>query len=275
MNKVQCPEGHFYNADKYSECPVCNTDLISSQKSAEKPVEKPVAKEETPKVTTKSGAHKKTFSLFGSRNNSENDEPPKQEEYISPTKSQEIKQEQSPPVTPIQPQVTEQEQSPPIKPIQSQETVQKQTTSLQEEINKVVKHTDTEDVKTVAMWNAPTGDEPVVGWIVCIKGEYVGQGFDLKVGNNSIGRAVDMDIHLARESTVSRNKHCVITYEPDSQDFYLQQGDSSGLTYLNGKMVMVPQKMETRSIIKIGEAEFIFIPLCIDGFRWDEYLTKE
>jgi len=83
-----------------------------------------------------------------------------------------------------------------------------------------------------------------------------------------------MDIHLAEEESVSRHKHCVITFEPDNQEFFIQQGESSGLTYLNGEMVMLPVKMKQKDTIKIGKAEFLLIPLCIDGFRWEEYIHE-
>ena len=123
------------------------------------------------------------------------------------------------------------------------------------------------------MWDAPAGAEPVVGWLVCVKGEYFGQSFALKAGNNGVGRAMNMDVPLAQEPTVSRNKYCIITFEPQSQVFYIQQGESSGLTYLNDEMVMSPHKMAARDRIRLGKAEFILIPLCTDGFRWEEYMN--
>lgn len=128
-----------------------------------------------------------------------------------------------------------------------------------------------EDQKTVAVWDAPSGADPVVGWLVCVKGEYFGQSFNLKTGNNSVGRAMNMDIPLAQEPSVSRNKHCVITFEPQNQVFYIQQGESSGLTYLNGNIVMTPTQMNAQDKIKLGTAEFILIPFCMDGFRWEDY----
>ena len=82
-----------------------------------------------------------------------------------------------------------------------------------------------------------------------------------------------MDVHLAQEESVSRNKHCVITYEPGNQVFYIQQGESAGLTYLNSEMVMTPTMIKANDRIKIGKAEFLLIPLCDGGFRWEDYLA--
>jgi hypothetical protein len=127
-------------------------------------------------------------------------------------------------------------------------------------------------MKTVALWNAPTGTEPVVGWLVCVKGSYFGQSFTLKAGNNSIGRSLDMDVPLAQENTVSRNRHCLITFEPENRDFFIQPGESSGLTYLNGTLIMSFTKMGIRDHIKLGSCEFIFYPLCDDTFTWDDMI---
>jgi hypothetical protein len=149
--------------------------------------------------------------------------------------------------------------------------IQPEPSPLQTAVNAVVSHSDAEDVKTVAMWNAPAGTEPVVGWLVCVKGEYFGQSFGLKTGNNAVGRAMNMDVPLAQEPSVSRNKHCIITFEPQHQVFYIQQGESSGLTYLNGEMVLLPTKMQEQDRIKLGAVEFLLIPFCADGFRWEEY----
>jgi len=218
INKVQCPEGHFYNANKFEECPICNPDAILSPKNE---------------------------ALLPP-------ELPKTEALLSP-------------------ELPETATIPPPDPPKT-ETLPNQ--SLQEELNEVDDHTDTDDLKTMAVWTTPGGNEPVVGWLVCVKGEYIGRGFNIKAGNNFIGRSVEMDIRLDQEMKVARNKHCIISYEPENQEFFLQQGDSRSLTYLNGEVVMTPKKMEARDIMKIGDAEFIFVPLCVDGFSWETFLQN-
>jgi hypothetical protein len=115
--------------------------------------------------------------------------------------------------------------------------------------------------------------EPVVGWLVCIKGEYIGRSFTLKTGNNAVGRDHAMDVHLENDVSVTRHKHCIVTFEPDRQRFFVQQGEGSGITYLNGELVMTPTEMKAKDIIKIGKAELMLVPLCIDGFRWEQYLA--
>ncbi len=269
-NKVQCPYGHFYNADRYTECPACNPDLASASKAT--------FGIEPSKVTTASGSQFDQPSAVPSQTpsrSSENYTPTESvfgNQNITPTsgnldKTASIFQHE-PVSAPVQ---TPQHPAPVTETAPQQVPAASAPSSLQAAVNAVVSHKDTEDVKTVAMWNAPAGAEPVVGWLVCVKGEYFGQSFNLKTGNNSVGRAMNMDIPLAQEPSVSRNKHCVITFEPQNQVFYIQQGESSGLTYLNGNIVMTPTQMNAQDKIKLGTAEFILIPFCMDGFRWEDY----
>ena len=360
-NKTQCSQGHYYNAEKYYTCPVCNNaDAIGLKKDDVPPEKKittasrseigvmqpyaaPQAEQgdatmhwQTPTESMFSSqggisyanADEKTASAFqnsyahyqsphhatGQEENSalhiqpshaSDTEPalntrthyvpeaapmprntgivenrysrqptivPQSPYFPQPPQSQQVSQRMYVP----QPQQA-QENPPTHYPAQSSPSPyaiptppEKQPgASLQAAVDAVKSYNDAEDVKTVAVWSAPGGSEPVVGWLVCVKGEYIGQSFNIKSGNNAVGRSMNMDVHLAKEQSVSRHKHCIITYEPNSQAYYVQQGESSGITYLNGNMVMTPTEIKARDSIRIGKAEFILIPLCVDGFRWD------
>ncbi|MGN0165876.1 MAG: FHA domain-containing protein [Lachnospiraceae bacterium] len=117
--------------------------------------------------------------------------------------------------------------------------------------------------------------DPVVGWIVAIKGKYFGESFKLVAGKNSIGRNLDNHICLERDNKVSREKHALITYEPKKHAFYIQAGDSSGLVYLNNEIVMSPQLIKAKDTIEIGTEVFYFVPLCDDEFAWENYLKEK
>jgi len=244
-NKARCPYGHYYNADKYNECPICNQGIEPAPKNI--PESHP-------------GAYPITEPIFLTQQSEDFS-------WASPesTAASEL-QETS---TQSQTQYSCDEQ------YADDSVIPTAASSLQAAVNAVISHNDSEDVKTLAMWNAPVGSEPVVGWLICVKGEYFGQSFSLKAGNNTVGRAVNMDVHLAQEGSVSRNKHCLITFDPNNQTFHIQQGESRGLTYLNGEIVMVPTEMKSKDRISVGEAEFLLIPLCVDGFRWDVYTGGE
>lgn len=125
---------------------------------------------------------------------------------------------------------------------------------------------------TAAKNNAPS--EPVVGWLVCIKGEHFGESFQIYAGRNSIGRAADNRIVMSKDNSVSRSKHAFVIYEPKKHHFFVQPGDSSGLTYLNDEYISEMKEIKAFDSIELGESVLKFVPLCGDNFNWDEYITE-
>jgi len=85
----------------------------------------------------------------------------------------------------------------------------------------------------------------------------------------------DNKIILGKDGSVSREKHALIIYEPKKRNFYLQPGDSSGLTYINDDMITETRMLNKRDIIELGNGKYIFIPLCNETFSWEDYLNKE
>ena len=125
--------------------------------------------------------------------------------------------------------------------------------------------------KTVAYYNFSNDIEPVVGWLICVEGEYKGESFSLKAGRNNIGRSLSMDIALAKEKSVSRERHAAVTFEPHQKKFYLQSGESSGLTYINDEILMTFKELENYDTVTLGESKFVFLALVGDRFSWDNY----
>ena len=116
--------------------------------------------------------------------------------------------------------------------------------------------------------------EPVVGWLICLKGAYVGESFPLKTGQNFIGRSIQMDVPLLDEESVSRDTHAYIIFEPKKAEFYASNGTGNSLTYLNKELLMQPTRLKTYDILCFGECEYLFMPLCSEQFSWDAYLKK-
>lgn len=117
--------------------------------------------------------------------------------------------------------------------------------------------------------------EPVVGWLVCIEGSHIGNSFCIAAGKNSLGRGSSNSIILNRDNSVSREKHAILVYEPKKRNFYIQPGDSSGLTYLNDEYITESKKLADRDIIEIGNTKLLFVPLCDEKFSWEDYFNKE
>lgn len=124
--------------------------------------------------------------------------------------------------------------------------------------------------KTVAYYNFSNEIDPVVGWLVCIKGEYKGESFKLKSGRNYIGRSLTMDVSLAMEKSVSRERHAAITFDPYQRRFFIQNGDSRGLTYVNNELLLNFKELNKGDIIAVSSCELMFYPLCGEDFSWDD-----
>ena len=129
-----------------------------------------------------------------------------------------------------------------------------------------------DDMKTVAFYNFANDSDPVVGWLVCIKGEYIGESFNIVGGRNNIGRALTNNIALAKEKSVSRERHAAIIFEPNNKQFFVQPGESGELTLLNGNPLMSASEIKDRDILGLGDTQLMFVKLCTDDFSWDNYM---
>lgn len=127
--------------------------------------------------------------------------------------------------------------------------------------------------KTVGMgtyMGKTTDMQPVVGWLVCIKGESFGSSFTLKAGKNFIGRSsAANDVALKGDKSISREKHAIVIYDPKSRIFLAQPGTSSELFYVNDKVILQATEIRERDIITIGNTNLVFIPFCGAEFSWD------
>lgn len=126
-----------------------------------------------------------------------------------------------------------------------------------------------DEMKTVQVYNTP--NEPVVGWLVCVKGACMGDSYTIRSGNNKIGRNRDNDI-VIEDSTISREQ-AVIMFEPRKQKFHLiPNPNASKFMYINDDEVIERMYLEPYTHIEIGEnVEFVFVPFCGEHFNWKDY----
>lgn len=136
---------------------------------------------------------------------------------------------------------------------------------------------DMDDIgKTVGIFSTPKkGKEPVTGWLVCTEGEHYGEDFRIKMGRNFIGRSKTMDIVLANDRSISREKHSIIVYEPKGNIFIIQPGDSKELSYLNDEVILTPKQLKPYDTIKLGATTLVFVPFCTEKFVWKEKDKEE
>lgn len=235
MNLKRCQNGHFYNADKFADCPHCasiqgNTDVTvpyldaGSSYDMTEPVTVPLMQSGQDSVTVplpKSGQEPVTMPTSGG----------------TPQENMSLK-----------------------------DAVSKVMT---------VSGSVADEEKTVSFYQKKTGIDPVAGWLVCIEGNDFGSSFTIKTGRNFVGRSPDMDIVLHGDNGVSREKHAIILYEPKRREFIAQAGESRELFYLNDEVVLNPLRMKQYDIVTIGNTRLMFFPCCGEHFSWDDYKKDE
>ena len=127
-----------------------------------------------------------------------------------------------------------------------------------------------EDSMTVQFYQKTLGSEPVVGWLVCINGVHHGQDFRIKSGRNFVGRSGSMDVCLSGDIAVSRDRHLIVTYDPKTDSFFAQPGDSSSvLSYLNDKPLLEAAVLKAGDKLTLGETDLMFVPFCGKLFKWN------
>lgn len=267
MKKVKCINGHFFDADRFSNCPSCGAAPVGSSENQDKSaIIKPqvVTQPLQPPVGLEPAVSKNDAPLVGWGQSHIDAARVKLAETVFLSDDN-----RHPP---------QQIQSSEAKDDLIQASIQSEGVSAKGTLADAVESTASKKTsafpKTTAFYDA--GDiRPPVGWLVCIRGTYVGRAFECKVGRSRIGRNLDMDICLSEDSSISRDVHAAIIYEPKNRIFYLQAGVSSGLTYHNGNLIFDHEELHAYDKIELGKTEFLFFPLCGENFTWDDYMEKD
>ena len=263
----------FYDADEFSNCPHCQADIPAAQPAMNEPVfsqqqmaqQAPQMMPQQPPVKP---AKESKFSFGKKKKTTQANNMPAPDMMNIPPMAEPQNGAFAADI-PAAPTVSDEQTQFVTQNFPQPEEKIQETDNLR----KAIQSSDSMQ-KTVAFYALPNENEPVVGWIVCVKGEYIGESFNLKSGKNHIGRSLTMDVALAKERSVSREKHATILYEPNKMQFFLQPGDSSGLTYLNDDLLMAFGELKAGDKITLGDSSFVFVPLCGEKFNWDEYIKN-
>ena len=119
-------------------------------------------------------------------------------------------------------------------------------------------------------------EDPVVGWLVVIKGAGLGQSVPIGVGMNTIGRDNESRITLDfGDKMLSGNDHARIIYDDDSRGFFIAHGSGKNITKVNGQMVATTLALKNYDVIEITKATHLrFVALCNENFDWSDLAEK-
>lgn len=108
----------------------------------------------------------------------------------------------------------------------------------------------------------------VVGWLVGLNGVARGESFPVRIGRNVLGRDRRSDIVINDDQASSH--HADLVFRPEERRFILMDHNSTNGTYVNEVEIEPRRDLAERDVVRIGSNKFLFIPLCSEGFYWDD-----
>lgn len=311
INVVKCKNGHFYDGDIFESCPECSklskdvnhnsvNDICSAGKSLrglfhkggkkkedDNPPVEPLDNED-PKPAVRDSGDKPLSSdeeIHVNIPNKYKESTASGSDATQDFWERKMKEkEKKTPNSTYDPNPN-QKSGPVDEPENKDENSNKTDKDIQKEVltDIVQKASARDENKTLSFFNRTNEQrkketspnkavDPVVGWLVCVSGEHFGESFSIFEGNNSIGRSDSNEIVIDKDGNISREKHSIIIFEPNQNKFYIQSGNSRGLTYLNGAFISSTTELSNKDIIAIGKSEFMFVPLCSEDFTWEDYI---
>jgi len=121
---------------------------------------------------------------------------------------------------------------------------------------------------TIRVGMGETRIDPVVGWLVCMHGPEKGKDYRIRSENNTIGRSDEMYISI-KDDMISRERHAYITFDPQTNKFYIRPGEARGLVHRNGNVVFQAEELHAYDQILLGQTKLVFVPLCGEHFKWE------
>lgn len=251
MNLVKCSKGHYYDSDRYAQCPHCANAMGGDSV--------------TVSLQASSGAPDAT-AAFGM------DLKPSEDTNKTVSKLPEE------PVT--QKSTNADAVAASVSTMGMQGFDQSSFGNVMRNAKEFGRSLPEDDGKTVSYYDQAVAahelkKEPVVGWLICTKGKHFGESFELKSGRNFVGRSREMDVSLTEEPTVSRDRHAVIVYEPHTRMFIIQPGDSRELFYVNDEVVLDSVTLKAYDEISLGKVNMKLIPCCCKEFAWEDVMPEE
>jgi hypothetical protein len=108
----------------------------------------------------------------------------------------------------------------------------------------------------------------VVGWLIGLNGAARGESYPVRIGRNVLGRDRRSDIVIGDDQASSH--HADLVFRPEERRFILMDHNSTNGTYVNDLEIEPRRDLVPKDVVRIGSHRFLFMPLCNEGFYWDE-----
>ncbi len=125
--------------------------------------------------------------------------------------------------------------------------------------------------RTIAVQKLDPAAQPkryVVGWLIGLNGVSRGESYAVRMGRNVLGRDRRSDIVVNDDQASSH--HADLVFRPEERRFILMDHNSTNGTYVNEGEIEPRRDLLDQDVIRIGSHRFLFMPLCHEGFYWDD-----
>lgn len=289
MRAVRCSNGHWYDSEAYEKCPHCGQEQGVKLTNSSNEI-----KENKKGFSLFQKGKKKRESTITEKVPNEKSKPVSKERVVMSATNDEITEQffadidddKTMSMFEANEMSASKENIIEVERTKEKSFPAKQISNSEPLVEAVQRVSAMDEGKTLSYFNAMTAQkeassasekiintsDPVVGWLVAISGMHLGESFQLYAGKNTIGRSSNNKITIGLDKSISRDNHVTIIYEPKRREFYLQSGNSEGLTYLNDSFVNGSHLIYKNDIVEIGATKLIFIPLCGVDFSWEQYM---
>lgn len=107
-----------------------------------------------------------------------------------------------------------------------------------------------------------------VAWLVGLSGSLRGESFPIRIGRNVLGRDRRSDIVINDDQASSH--HADLVFRPEERRFILMDHNSTNGTYVNDQEIEPRRDLAVDDVVRIGSHRLLFVPLCREGFFWDD-----
>ena len=108
----------------------------------------------------------------------------------------------------------------------------------------------------------------VVGWLVGLNQSARGESFPVRIGRNVLGRDRKSDIHIPDD--LASSHHADLVFRPEERRYILMDANSTNGTFVNDQEIQPRRDLFPNDVVRIGTHRFLFVPLCREGFYWED-----
>lgn len=114
--------------------------------------------------------------------------------------------------------------------------------------------------------------DPVVGWLVIVRGPGTGYSVPLGAGMNTIGRGDGARAPLPFGDTlISSEDHARIIYDDSSRSFFIAHGSGKNISRVDGQLLANTLPLEDNALIELSrETHLRFRQFCSAEFDWSD-----